>query len=395
MRKIKRIMGLVLAFIITLSNTVVWASEGETEYITITVEATDDNGNLQYAIDEPVNFTSSNTFTIEKGTSHTIYVKDAAGNITSQTYSAASTSSGGNKTTVGSSATSGAYEVSSGSGDQEINIELELGMNADGIGTGDGTNTVSGFKGDYENYEYLTDTVVDDTPSATVQSKMTTDGSDTAKKVFYNVTTAEGDTFYLVIDQGSSNAVHLLNAVTREDLEALAIEDGKTVSVSGAKEDNLLTALSNSSADNSINSADDKTVKASGRNNLLLLVLIGLVGAGVYYYFNVYKRKKEEAIDAMDAMDMDEFIPEDDEEDIEFDEEEIDDDEKQRLLDELIASEDYQDDSELLYQNPDDTDDNSENEVNPGNAVLEFADDVSEALSSAMEYDEELDGEEE
>ena len=48
-----------------------------------------------------------------------------------------------------------------------------------------------------------------------------------------------------------------------------------------------------------------------------------------------------------------------------------------------------------MSQNPDDTDDNSENEVNPGNGVLEFADDVSEALSSAMEYDEELDGEEE
>ncbi|MGN0307243.1 MAG: CD1107 family mobile element protein [Lachnospiraceae bacterium] len=393
MRKIKRIMGLVLAFIITLSNTAVWASEGETEYITITVEATDDNGNLQYAIDEPVNFTSSNTFTIEKGTSHTIYVKDAAGNITSQTYSAGSSTSGGNKTIVGSSTTSEAYEVSSGSGDQEINIELELGMNADGIGTGDGANTVSGFKGDYENYEYLTDTVVDDTPAATVQSKMTTDGSDTAKKVFYNVTTAEGDTFYLVIDQGSSNAVHLLNAVTREDLEALAIEDGKTVSET--KEDNLLTALSNSSADNSLDEAEDKTVKTPGRNNLILLVIIGLVGVGVYYYFNVYKRKKEEAIDAMDAMDMDEFIPEDDEEDIEFDEAEIDDDEKQRLLDELIASEDYQYDSELLYQNPDDADNNPENEVNSGNEVLEFADDVSEAVSSAMEYDEELDGEEE
>lgn len=64
-------------------------AEGGDEYIKITVDAEDDNEGLLYSIDstEDAAFTDSNTFTIPAGTSHTIYVKDAAGNITSQDYS--------------------------------------------------------------------------------------------------------------------------------------------------------------------------------------------------------------------------------------------------------------------------------------------------------------------
>jgi len=58
------------------------ASDGE-DYITISVDAVDNSGQMQYAIDsdDPSAFSNINEFTIPTGTSHTIYVKDAAGKV--------------------------------------------------------------------------------------------------------------------------------------------------------------------------------------------------------------------------------------------------------------------------------------------------------------------------
>ena len=63
------------------------ASEGE-EYITISVDAEDENGTVLYALDsdEPSAFGPSNEFTVLAGTDHTVYVKDAAGNVSSQDF---------------------------------------------------------------------------------------------------------------------------------------------------------------------------------------------------------------------------------------------------------------------------------------------------------------------
>lgn len=400
-KQMKMLLGIILAFLMMLSPLSVLASGGESEYITITVDATDDNGNLQYAIDKPENFSSTNTFTIPAGSSHTIYVKDAAGNITSREYSPS-----GNSSTVVSSQTltedSGTYEVTTGSGDQEINIELELGMDADGVGAAGSSQTTASFSGDYENYEYLTDTVIE-TPTTTIQNKTTTDGSDTAKKVFYTFTTAEGDPFYLVIDQGNSNTVHLLNTVTREDLKALTEAD-ESSAASEETEDNLLTAL-NAGKVNS-NEAVVSEEKESGSDLVLILVIVA-VGIGGYYYFKIYKKKKEEAIDAMDAMDMDEFAIEDDDEEEEI---EFDDDEKQQMLDELIAMDEMEEtpeEEELLQQDPDKFMAESEEDTHisqNGEAAWEETkieeenftnEEIAEAISAAEAFDEELDGEEE
>ena len=88
--KIKRLMaGIMAAILIAVPATGVYASDGE-EYVTITVHASDDNEGITYALDsdDPGSFGPSNMFTVPAGTSHTIYVKDAAGNITSQVYGA-------------------------------------------------------------------------------------------------------------------------------------------------------------------------------------------------------------------------------------------------------------------------------------------------------------------
>lgn len=291
---------------------VAYASDGE-DYITISVAATDDNEQLQYALDtdDPSAFSDSNEFAIPAGTSHTIYVKDVAGNITSQTYHPDPNDS-------------------DDTDEQKINIDLEIGGN----------------KPDYSNYEYLTDDPIEP-GTGTVAEKINTDASDNAERVFYTVTTKEGEVLYMVIDQSrSSDNVYLLDTVSVSDLLALADGNGSTSSTE--KEDNLLSALAKE--DNLVETeTETKTTEkeSSGTNPLMIFVILALV-AGVYYYFKIYKNKKDESMDMVDdAMDMDEFEAEEDDE-VEF---EIDDAEKERFLEELINGE--EENPDLLDADPD------------------------------------------
>ena len=292
---------------------VAYASDGE-DYITISVAATDDNEQLQYALDtdDPSAFSDSNEFAIPAGTSHTIYVKDVAGNITSQTYHPDNS------------------DNSDDTDEQKINIDLEIGGNN---------------KPDYSNYEYLTDDPIEP-GTGTVAEKINTDASNNdAERIFYTVTTKEGEVLYMVIDQSrSSDNVYLLDTVSVSDLLALA--DGNGSAPSTEKEDNLLSALAN---EENVVVTETKTTEkeSSGMNPIVIIVFIVLAG-GVYYYFKIYKNKKDESMDIIDdAMDMDEFEAEEDDE-VEFD---IDDAEKEKFLEELINGEDETPD--LLDADPD------------------------------------------
>lgn len=294
------------------------ASGGE-DYITIRVQASDENEGLKYAIDsnDEAAFSDRNEFTIPAGTSHTIYVKDAAGNITSQVYDPA--------------VNTGSTSMTENTGDtQQINIDLELG---------------SGNKEDYSNYEYLTDEPVD-RGTGTVTGKTTTDGSDTAEKVFYTIKSDTGEVFYMVIDQSqSADNVYLLNPVTLGDLKALAADDAAAAQEESDQEGNLLEAL----RENSEEDVSDVQTSSNGKktntfgNNLIFLIILA-IGGGAYYYLKVYKNKKDEMMDTMDAMDMEEFEAEEEEEgeEVEFD---VDDEEKERYLNELIE----EDEEEMLY----------------------------------------------
>lgn len=301
---------------LTVTN-VAEASGGE-EYITIKVQASDESEGLKYAIDskDEAAFSEQNEFTIPAGTSHTIYVKDAAGNITSQVYHPTGNVETGNIETE--------EDVQD---TQQINIDLELG---------------NGKTGDYSNYEYLTDDPVDK-GTGTVTSKITTDGSDTDEKVFYTVKSDTGEVFYLVIDQShSTDNVYLLNPVTLNDLKSLASDDGTSGAKESDEEDNLLDALRENREEKASDNADtgSKQKKNNTFSNNLIFLVIMVIGGGVYYYIKVYKNKKDEMMDTMDAMDMEEFEAEEEEEEVEFD---VDDEEKERYIQQLIEEE------EMLY----------------------------------------------
>ena len=297
-------------------------AEGE-EYITISVDAVDDNGNLKYALDtdDPTAFTESNEFVVPAGTSHTIYVKDAAGNISSQVYE-------------GRGGTEEQYRRTDAEDEQKINIDLELG-GSNSITSNYGGNMISSDPAE--------------AGSATVSSKIITDGSENSERIFYTFTTKEGEVLYLVVDQGhGTDNVYLLDTVSIGDLKVLA--DGRAAASgddTDKKEDNLLSALSasgNGTNETAANQDTTRTGRSSRNSNALIVLLFAAIGGGAYYYLKVYKNKKNDAMDAMDALDMDEFQPEEEEEEIDF---EYDDDEKERYLEQLISE-----DEEFLDVDP-------------------------------------------
>lgn len=313
---------LCLSMCLIVPGIKVYASEGEGEqYITISVEATDESGKLMYALDsdDPMAFSESNEFSVPAGTSHTIYVKDEAGNITSQMYEANMTES---------------MIEDAEQGQQQINIDLEIGNS--GI---ENANT----------YEYLTDTPVEK-GQGTVADKTVTDGSTTDSKVFYTITTAEGEVFYMIIDQGqSTDNVYLLTQVTKNDLQVLA-ESGSE----GVSEDSLLESLNTSDVESSAVEAKEIEKEEEGTNTkwILCIVFMIIVG-GVYYYIKIYKPKKEAEMDLEDAMDIEEFEMEDeDEEEEEYDLQGLQ-EEKKRILERIM-----QDDNKDEVQN--DSDEESE-----------------------------------
>lgn len=331
-----RVIAVVMLVMLAWNHPV--AAQESTEMVTITIDATDDNEGLLYAIDsmEDTAFSSSNTFIVEPGSEHIIYVKDMAGNITSQKYTAPSPEPANEKEEMEvvsiehkepSEDSGQEYEVYSVQGNiseeklpegEEPRIDIDIDFE-------------EAEKKKNKNYEYITDTVVSnmtEEPDTYVQSKKTTDGTDTAEKVFYTIETQEGEQFYMVIDQGSSNKVYFLNQVTLSDLAALAEKGEENTKEDEKKEDNLLQALQSEDTTSQVLANNtDATSQKTKRPPLTIILIVALVGGGVYYYVTVYKKKKDESMDVMDALDLEDFEMEEDKdegEELDFDSETTD-----------------------------------------------------------------------
>lgn len=310
----KHVISVLMALFLCKSmEAVAYASDGQ-EYITISVEAEDNNGSLLYALDtdDPGAFSTSNEFSVPAGTSHTIYVKDVAGNITSQEYMPAAD-----------------YDKACLYGEDEgrtVNIDITLD---DFPGTSD--------------YEYAGDLPRDPAEEGrgTLYEKVETPVNDPdARRLFYTVTTDEGEVFYLVVDQNqNSNNVYLLDQVNLSDLHALAVNDtGSTASDSSAS---LLSELSNAgnekANDESMGNEISPKKNSSMKGNLILVLIIAAIGGGIYYYKNIYKNKKDEQMDLIDAPDRDDFAVEEEDDEADF---ELDDDYQEQIMSELLEEDD-------------------------------------------------------
>lgn len=301
-----------MLFLFVSSDTAMVARAANDNYVTITVDATDDSGSLQYAIDNdaPEAFSDKSSFQVIPGSTHTIYVKDSAGNVTSQEYSIPVNENESEESRQDSPVRADAsVNETYGPGDErKVNIDVNL---ANGAFTSSGTGSAAEDGG------------------GTLYDKEKTDGTDASGKVFYTVTTKEGEVFYLVVDQNrSDNNVYLLTQATVNDLQYLADQNNYnfTVASTGQSSQSLLNMLSGSGSQGtelSQQPGESSAPAKSKTNSTLLLGVLVVIGGGGYYIFKTKKNRREKQMDEIDsANDLQDYEIEDDmdEDELGFDE---------------------------------------------------------------------------
>lgn len=312
MKKIKYILIGLGMLLFSASGPAMTARAASYDYVTITIDAVDDDasGSLQYAIDSdaPEAFGDNRSFQVIPGSTHTIYVRDQAGNVTSQVYSIPERESEQSSTVQAGANVNESYDP--GTEERKVNIDVNLS---------NGAYSVSGAGGAAED------------GGGTLYDKVRTDGTDEAGKIFYTVTTKEGEVFYLVVDQNrSDNNVYLLTQATVNDLQYLADQNDYnfTPSSTGQDSQNLLHLLSGSNGGQSTELIQQQPGKelpaaASGINSNVLLVVLAVIGGGGYYFFKTKKNRREKQMDEIDAAnDLQDYEIEDtgEEDELEFEE---------------------------------------------------------------------------
>ena len=117
-------------------------------------------------------------------------------------------------------------------------------------------------------------------------------------KEFYTIVTANNNTYYLIIDHASSTKnVYMLSMIDENDLKEFLSEEEPEVSEDTGK---TPTVDFGEDTKDEEPSGDDKQEEPKKDNNILGTVLIilalGAVAGGVYFYFKIYKPKKEAQI---------------------------------------------------------------------------------------------------
>lgn len=139
--------------------------------------------------------------------------------------------------------------------------------------------------------------------------------TDADGKEFFTVTTEDGAVFYLVVDrQKADNNVYFLNAVTLEDLTALAQVDGGTLTGLTTQDTQATeepTAADPAASPEPSSPAQTETPQQTSPVNIGMLVaaLAALAVGGVAgWYFKIYRPKRQKSAELED-------YPEDEEDD--------------------------------------------------------------------------------
>ena len=129
-------------------------------------------------------------------------------------------------------------------------------------------------------------------------------------KEFYTIVTANNNTYYLIIDHASSTKnVYMLSMIDENDLKEFLSKEEPVV-----PEDTGKTPTVDFGEDTKDEepSGDDKQEEPKKDNNILGTVLIilalGAVAGGVYFYFKIYKPKKEAQISDEDMEYVDDGV---------------------------------------------------------------------------------------
>lgn len=213
--------------------------------------------------------------------------------------------------------------------DERVNYRVDGGLALSASDYGDEGDTITVYAVDFAGNK--SETVTVDIPvSATVppaqsnpftpagQAEVVDQAAESDGKVFYTFTTPEGNIFYLVIDhQRESENVYFLNAVTENDLFALAESSGNGSPGAIPTPD----PVPNPNPEPTPEPEPEEPEKESGGNGTMILVVLAIIAVGgAGYYIKIVRPKQQAA-----AMGDDDFEDEDDEDEMEFEEEPEDD----------------------------------------------------------------------
>ena len=117
--------------------------------------------------------------------------------------------------------------------------------------------------------------------------------TDADGKEFYTIMTPNENVFYLIIDrQRETENVYFLNAVTEQDLMALAEVSGD----SGTSAIPDTTPAPEPTPEPTPEPAPEPEPEKGGNMGMMVVVvLVVLAGGGAAYYFKIYKPKQEQA----------------------------------------------------------------------------------------------------
>jgi len=164
------------------------------------------------------------------------------------------------------------------------------------------------------------------------------------EKEFFTFTTPAGNVFFLIVDrQRGTDNVYFLNAVTEQDLIALAEQTGTQISGSGTG--GIPVATTPQAPDEYPDTSEPETneptsADSSGGNGTLIFLLVAIaVGGGAGYYIKIVRPKQQASSDYDDEDEDEEDIGEE----MEFEDEPAEsDDDYYNTDDELDMEDDRQ-----------------------------------------------------
>lgn len=174
------------------------------------------------------------------------------------------------------------------------------------------------------------DTATENTDAEKTDSAFSTPGNgevkdditDSSTKEFLTVTTKNNNTFYIVIDRSAtSQNVYMLSQIDEQDLAEFLDKDSTATVITPQEDASSKVVLdeTDSTEDDAKDTSADTKDKASEKANpgaMAAVLLLALGGVGAYYYFKIYKPKKEaEEDDVSEGLEMDdlESMPEEEE----------------------------------------------------------------------------------
>jgi hypothetical protein len=155
---------------------------------------------------------------------------------------------------------------------------------------------------DSEFFDMIMGAVAPETTAKSDEKPLTPDGDATLVdnvfeangKEIFSVVTEQNNVFYLIVDrQRESDNVYLLNAVTEQDLLALAQKNGTSLTVESTTiPAEVITASEKTTETTSAPEAEIKDKTGGFNSSSVILIIVGAAGVGgAAYYFKIHKKK--------------------------------------------------------------------------------------------------------